>query len=107
MRLYGRILAAVAALGVALLPGVASAGTGWVIQPTVNPGVGEGSVNTLESVSCISASSCIAVGTSGTGSLVTGNPTMTLAESWDGSSWQQQATPNPVTKPLTLVSCVA
>jgi hypothetical protein len=98
MRLYGRILAVVAALGVVLLPGVASAGTGWVTQLTVDPaGNSEGSVNTLESVSCTSASSCIAVGTFGTGSLVTSNPTTTLAESWDGSSWQQQATPNPVT----------
>ena len=101
MRLYGRILAAVAALGVALLPGVASAGTGWQITPTpANPrGTQLGAVSILYSVSCISASACTAVGeadpASSNGAHGGGGPGYTLAEHWNGTAWKIQATPTP------------
>ena len=66
---------------------------GWVIQPTPNPGgqSGEGSFSTLEAVSCTSATNCTATGNFFSG----GFPASTLAEHWDGTSWQVQPTPNP------------
>lgn len=59
-------------------------GTDWTIQPTPNP-AGATSIQ-LISVSCASASACIAVGSSSSG---------TLAERWDGTNWTIQSTPNP------------
>src|SRR5262249_53396227 len=45
----------------------------------------------LQSVSCSAADACTAVGTSvGTSGL-----NITLAERWNGTTWQQQRTPNP------------
>jgi hypothetical protein len=113
MRLYGRILAVVAALGVALLPSVANAGTGWVIQPTPDPSghSGEGDFQQLEAVSCSTATSCTAVG-----DYFDNNTGMsaTLAVHWDGTSWQIQPTANPSTTPgvvdsveLRGVKCVS
>ena len=92
------VVAICAALGVALLPGVASAGTGWVIQPTPNPasGGGEGFFDTLEAVSCISASDCTA-----TGNYSEVGAAGTEALHWDGTSWQIQPTPNPATNGST------
>jgi hypothetical protein len=64
-------------------------GTEWAIQETPEP---KGTLNgLLDGVSCTSATSCTAVGyyeaSSGT--------TVTLAESWNGSAWSVQTTPNP------------
>jgi hypothetical protein len=65
-------------------------GSSWSVQPTPNPTGSEGP--TLHGVWCQSASSCTAVGyyySSGSGA------TLTLAESWNGTSWTIQPTPNP------------
>jgi hypothetical protein len=65
-------------------------GTSWQIQATPLPATL--SSGTLSTVSCTSASACTAVGSyldSSTGQ------TVTLAERWDGTSWQVQPTPNP------------
>jgi hypothetical protein len=65
---------------------------------------------TIESVSCSAPSACTAVGTD----LNTSGIHVTLAERWDGASWQRQATPNPagdttasVAPTLLGVSCPA
>ena len=107
-----RTLVIAAALGLALIPSAASASTGWVIQPTVDPGgTGALAFNVLEAVSCSSATSCTAVGT-----YFDDNSTMsaTLAEYWNGTSWQAQPTPTPATIPdylnyveLRGVKCVS
>jgi len=101
-----KLLAIAVGLGVALLPSVASAGTGWVIQPTINPsGSSNGGSNNLKAVSCTSPASCTAVGyyvVSGTTTVVT------LAEYWDGTSWAFQLTPNPTSNnELNSVSCTS
>jgi hypothetical protein len=78
-------------------------GVTWRIQPTPSPAVG----GSLAAVSCISAVACTAVGAR-TDSF--GNPTGTLAELWNGTSWRIQATPNPAGAPgtgLFGVSCTA
>src|SRR5262249_37758879 len=58
-------------------------GTRWRIQATPIPQAGGGFLN---SVACVSASACTAVGSSNSG---------TLAEHWNGTRWRIQATPNP------------
>jgi hypothetical protein len=80
----------------------ASAATSWAIQATPNP-AGSADVS-LSAVSCPSTANCTAVGqyTSSAGSMET------LAESWDGSTWAIQATPNPsnaTVSGLDAVSC--
>jgi hypothetical protein len=63
-------------------------GSSWTIQPTPNPA---GAVDTfLEGVSCPSTARCFAAGYyyfEGSGD--------TLVESWDGTSWSIESTPNP------------
>jgi hypothetical protein len=65
-------------------------GSTWAFEPTPGPGANVPSTYELKSVSCTSASSCIAVGCHGTGL----NCSDTLAEVWDGSTWEPQATAN-------------
>jgi len=66
------------------------------------PGSAGSTIVDLTSVSCVSASSCVAAGASGDGS--TANGTGGALESWDGTSW----TPVPgATTALTGVSCPA
>jgi hypothetical protein len=67
-------------------------GTAWSIQPTPNPADADsfpGSV--LSAISCSSAAACMAVGsyTNTAGNVVT------LAESWNGTSWNIETTLNP------------
>lgn len=63
--------------------------SGWSIQPTPNVPGALGSA--LGNVSCSTPRDCVAVG-----SYETVYPqTFTLAERWDGVSWQIQPTPNP------------
>ncbi len=64
-------------------------GKKWSIQPTPNPS--GAAVSALSGVSCTTASACIAVGVSTTGSGVR----VTLAERWNGTTWRIQRTPNP------------
>ena len=79
-------------------------GTEWSIQSTPNPtGASE---TALTGVSCASASACTATGyyknSSGT--------YVTLAESWNGTAWSVQSTPNPTGAKesiLFAISCVA
>jgi putative hemolysin len=78
-------------------------GTQWVVTTSPNKSDGD---NDLNSVSCVTTSFCVAVGTyrkSETGE------TLTLIESWDGSSWSIVPSPNKGTSGdnLTGVSCVS
>ena len=78
-------------------------GTGWSIVTTPNPAGASGSY--FEGVSCVSSTSCMAVGYS-----VSGSNWQTLAESWDGTAWSIVTTPNPagaVESNLRGVSCVS
>jgi hypothetical protein len=71
-------------------------GKAWQIQTTPNP---SGSpFSSLSSVSCASATACVAVGSSEYG---------TLAEAWNGASWKIRLTPNPADSSLAGVSCPA
>jgi hypothetical protein len=82
-------------------------GQSWARQHAVAPAAATS--NSLDDVSCVSASFCEAVGSHSNSS---GNA-VGLAESWNGRSWKIQATPNP-TSPyaptsgtLFSVSCVS
>ena len=85
-------------------------GTSWVVLPTPNPpGLEEGWMferyAVLTGVSCVSESSCVAVGYY-RGPSETLSP---LAERWDGANWTMQAVPLPaesVSGRLAGVSCV-
>lgn len=65
-----------------------AAATPWAIQASPNATIPGGQI---DSVSCSSARACTGVGTY----VNTADITVTLAEEWTGTSWQQQATPNP------------
>ena len=65
-------------------------GTSWSLQSSPNPSENEGG-SVLLSVSCLSSTSCFAVG-DGSKKIFT---MQTLAESWNGSAWTLQTTPNP------------
>jgi hypothetical protein len=76
-------------------------GSNWKVQPSPNPtGATDSS---LQSVSCVSITRCVAVGSSsGAGGQVP------LAERWNGVKWSIMFTPNPQTNQsskLTAVSC--
>jgi hypothetical protein len=76
-------------------------GTAWSIVPSPNAGT----INDqLDSVSCVSASECVAVGQTRTGSVFE-----TLAMVWDGTVWSIVPSPNPGTRydQLDSVSCVS
>ncbi len=79
-------------------------GSSWSIATTPNPS--GASASELTSLSCRSASFCVA-----TGSYVDiPNVGKTLAMSWNGSSWSIATTPNPSgasTSELRAVSCAA
>jgi hypothetical protein len=79
-------------------------GTGWKIQNSPNVTAPDGQ---LESVSCSAASACTAVGAADNAK----SQNVTLAERWNGTSWQQESTPQPgrtipdSSPALTGVSC--
>ncbi|HEV2450705.1 MAG TPA: hypothetical protein VGS62_02105, partial [Streptosporangiaceae bacterium] len=78
-------------------------GTSWTIQTTPNAS-GEAS-NQLNGLSCPSATTCTAVGSS-----ANGTNTVPLAETWNGTSWSIQTTPDPsgsTFNPLNGVSCAS
>jgi hypothetical protein len=83
-------------------PGLrASAGSGaWAVQPTPNPLTPHGQ---MSAVSCVSPSTCIAVGSR----LNPAGTDVTLAEAWNGSSWSVLKTPNPVGVRSSMLSGVA
>jgi hypothetical protein len=81
-----------------LAPSAASAA--WTELPTPNV---PGAVSSLEAVDCSSANSCIAVGAWFSGPPI-GGEGGTLAERWDGTSWQTLPPPAGEVR-LTDVSC--
>ncbi len=75
-------------------------GTSWAIQTTPSPA---GALDTyLYGVSCASASACTAVGDYDTSIAYE-----TLAERWNGTSWQAQSTPNPSGAEVSYLSGVS
>ncbi len=81
-------------------------GTSWTIQSTPNPIGATNPQNALEGVSCTSGTACAAVGSYENSALVP----VTLAESWDGTSWTIQPTPNvtgSARQGLASVSCTS
>jgi hypothetical protein len=82
-----------AALVVMSMAGVSAAGaqasgTAWTVVRSPNATLPGGKI---ESVSCSAPRACTAVGTD----LDTSGIYVTLAQRWDGTSWQRQPTPNP------------
>jgi hypothetical protein len=79
-------------------------GTKWLIQPTPNR---KGAKNsTLAAVSCTSATNCTAVGYY----INAAGTEVTLAETWNGTTWVIQTTPNPTgatSSSLSGVSCTS
>ena len=89
----------------AVMPTSATAAA-WGIQPTPNPPAATSSQ--LLGVSCPSASACTAVGAYATSSILGAS----LAERWNGSTWEIQPTPNPApgdgsNDSLDAVSCAS
>jgi hypothetical protein len=63
-------------------------GSTWTVQSTPNPSGSE--INELLGVACLSSSACHAVGLT----LTTYEAETTLAESWNGTEWKVESTPN-------------
>jgi hypothetical protein len=79
-------------------------GSAWSILTTPTPS--EGRFTQLSSISCVSASSCWAVGYSESSTGVAN----TLTEHWNGSAWAIQSSPNPAegkANTLAAVSCTS
>ena len=77
-------------------------GSQWQVQPTPNPlGTLDSS---LRSVACTSSAACTAVGINYPRS--TGSP-VTLAERWNGISWEIQSTPNPSGSQFSILTGTA
>jgi hypothetical protein len=76
-------------------------GATWTIQPTPNPSGAP--YNSLQGVSCPSATACTAVGFYES----SGGSYLTLAERWNGAAWTVQVTPNyaVLVNNLNAVSC--
>lgn len=76
-------------------------GAKWSIVATPPPA--GASQSALSAVSCTSARTCTAVG-----AYISGATLVTLAETWNGSTWRVQPTPSPAAatiSQLTAVSC--
>jgi len=67
-------------------------GSSWTIASTPNPAK-EGAA-TLREVSCLSASSCLAVGSLAAPAPILTEEETTVALSWNGTSWSLQSSPN-------------
>jgi hypothetical protein len=85
-------------------------GSSWSVTASPNPAESKGS--TLAGISCTSSTACTAVGRYNTAVEFEIFPTesKTLVESWGGSEWQVQSSPNPGGKKLPQfagVSCSA
>ena len=98
----GAVLAGLVLLGAAA-PVSAQALT-WSVVPSPSPGPGSGG-DSLNGVSCVSATACAAVGFHGTKAGVV----RTLAESWNGARWSVVPSPSPGSGEAVLesVSCVS
>ena len=81
-------------------PTAVAANPVWSLSSSPNIGTNH---NELNGVSCVSATSCMAVG-----EYVRGSEWRTLIESWNGSTWSLSSSPNPGTGDyLYGVSCVS
>ena len=82
----------------------AAGGAGWVVVTTPDQGTAT-SANVLESVSCVSAASCVAVGNAQDAT----QGYLTLVEHWNGRAWALVASPSAGTtsadNELDSVSC--
>jgi hypothetical protein len=77
-------------------------GRAWAIEPAANP-KGSTSYQELDSVSCVSAKACTAVG-----HYQIGRVEVTLTEGWNGARWVIKSTPRIRSgSALTGVSCKA
>ncbi len=77
-------------------------GTDWQVLPSP-PSPAEATATDLKAVSCPSSQACVAVGSYDQDSAT--NPTVPLAEIWDGTSWSVLQTPIPAgVPPGTMVS---
>jgi hypothetical protein len=96
-------LFAVAALSIGFIA-VADRASAYVETATVVPSPSVGSGAYLESVSCISTTSCVAVGASSNGSTLD-----TLTMSWDGTTWTVLTSPSlsSTDNLLNSVSCAS
>src|SRR5215218_233016 len=63
-------------------------GSSWVNQTAAVPA--GATASELQSASCLTSTSCSAAG-----SYATKSGTFSLIESWNGTSWSQQTSPNP------------
>ena len=101
------VVAVAAAMAVVLGAVVVSTSAGAVVDTaTIVSSPNAGTANDrLSSVSCVSASDCIAVGSTDDGTEVI----ETLAMKWNGSEWQLMLSPNAGTSNDTLhsISCVS
>jgi len=81
-------------------------GTAWAVQPV--PPLGEPATSTLTSVSCVSATSCTAVGSAVASELQSGPPFEIMAVTWNGMAWSLMPAPSPTNIPLepSAISCV-
>src|SRR5438093_5065997 len=115
MRMIGlaRTRAAVAGIGIAAVSVTAAASVSfpasaqaliWSVVPSPSPAP---TFNELDSVSCLSATACTAVGNHAVTSGVAGP--RTLIESWNGTSWSVVPSPSPSVTGNFLygVSCVS
>jgi hypothetical protein len=78
-------------------------GHSWKLQAVPNPS-GANSAQ-LNGVSCVSSTSCTAIGLYNTGTFVSTDEA--LAEHWNGSTWKLQATPSAEGSILDGVSCAS
>ncbi len=98
------LLAAAIIAGVSVAVPISTAAYGaapyWSVTPSPNPGVLSDS---LSGISCVTSTSCVAVGSYYNGSL-----DQTLVETWDGTSWSVTPSPNQGVfgDGLSGVSCV-
>jgi hypothetical protein len=75
-------------------------GSAWSVQPTPNPTGAQ--LSNLSGVSCVTTTDCVAVGTDSPGSI----STSTLAETWNGTAWSIQPTPDSPGATATYLSGV-
>jgi hypothetical protein len=103
------------AVGASYLPGNDSVtlvrhwnGMHWSVTPSPNDPDSDLPNNILSGVSCVSRTSCVAVGTASRGATI-GNPgaNRTLIEGWDGTRWSITRSPNPGAFDTTLLAAVS
>src|SRR6185295_939172 len=98
------VLSLVAALGLLLAPSAASAA--WTVTPT--PNVIGANDTSLNAVDCTAGNSCMAVGNAlFPAGFKLPTPSATVAERWDGTSWQIVPTPNPPGSTYSLLNGIS